>query len=208
MSLINHEFIRRQIVSDERFAGSHGGSGDGFLGLGALYYALAYAYRAQRCVCLGSGSGFVPRLMRQAQRDLELPNSETVLVDADLPELGYGKTDYFGPNPSAFRTLYPEVVVLKMRSDDYLKIEGDDSIDYLHIDADHSYEGATADFLGYSRKMRKVSVITLHDTINRAPNLGVWKLIREIRAMSNAWDVIEVPLGMGTAILTRKMSHE
>lgn len=206
MSLIDHEFARSHLLSDERFAGSHGGSGSGFLGLGAVYYALAYSYRAQRCVCLGSGSGFVPRLMRQAQKDLDIPNSETVLVDADLPELGYGTTDYFGPKPTAFTTLYPDVRILKMKTADYLKLLGDDAIDYLHIDADHSYDGAAADFLGYSRVMRKVSVITMHDTINRAPNLGVWKLIREIRAVSKYWDVIEVPIGMGTAILTRRMS--
>lgn len=207
MSLIDHDFVRKAIVSDERFAGSHGGSGSGFLGLGALYYSLAYAYRAQHCVCLGSGSGFVPRLMRQAQRDLDIPNSETVLVDADLPELGYGKTDYYGPKPTSFTLLYPEIRIMKMKTSDFLKFEGD-AIDYLHIDADHSYDGAAADFLGYSRVMKKVSVITMHDTINRAENLGVWRLIREIRAMSKYWDVIEVPIGMGTAILTRRMSNE
>ena len=37
-----------------------------FLGSGILYYSFTYMLKAKVAVCLGSGGGFVPRLMRQA----------------------------------------------------------------------------------------------------------------------------------------------
>src|SRR5262245_47159520 len=68
-ALINFDLIRRALMRDAPWAGSHGAEGD-YLGMGLLYYALVYGMRAKVAVCLGSGGGFVPRLMRQAQRDL------------------------------------------------------------------------------------------------------------------------------------------
>lgn len=206
--LIDPAFIRDNILHDERFASSHGAHpDDAFLGLGMLYYSLAYSHRARCCVCLGSGSGFVPRLMRQAQRDLGLEPSQTTLVDADLPELGYGTTDYFDrKKPTMFRTGYPEIIILKQKSSEAVSGFPDGVIDYLHIDADHSYAGALLDLGMYTPKMAAGGIVTLHDTINRADNLGVWKLIREVRKMSAVWDVVEIKLGMGTALLTRRMS--
>ena len=40
------------------------------LAAGMIYYSLAYSLKARTCVNLGSGGGFVPRMLRQAQRDL------------------------------------------------------------------------------------------------------------------------------------------
>lgn len=206
--IVDPAFIRDNILSDERFASSHGANPhEAFLGLGMFYYGLAYSHRARCCVCLGSGSGFVPRLMRQAQRDLGLEPSQTTLVDADLPELGYGTTDYFDDKkPTTFRKFYPEIEIRKARSSEASYSFPDGVIDYLHIDADHSYSGALLDLGMYTPKMATGGVITIHDTINRADNLGVWRLIREVRKLSSVWDVVEIKLGMGTALLTRRMS--
>ena len=40
----------------------------------------------------------------------------------------------------------------------------DIKIDYLHIDADHSYKGVKLDFDLYSKIMNKGGIITIHDT--------------------------------------------
>lgn len=205
MTVINQEFIRSHILSHERFASSHGAHPqESHLGLGMLYYALAYTHHGL-CVCLGSGSGFVPRLMRQAQIDSWNPQACTFLVDADLPQLGYGTTDYFHGEPEAFTNLYPEIQVLKMKSHDAAAKFKD--IDYLHIDADHSYYGTKSDLEDYLPRVASQGVVTIHDTINRAENLGVWKALRELRA-EKAWELVEFRQGMGTALLKRRMSDE
>jgi hypothetical protein len=80
--LLNQGFIASTVTGGDRWCASHGAVPDGSdLGAGMLYYSLAYATKATTCVCLGSGGGFVPRLMRQAQRDLGIPGGRTILVD-------------------------------------------------------------------------------------------------------------------------------
>ena len=82
MSLIHKDFIRSTLTASDPWCQSHGAEENStFLGAGMLYYALCYAMQCKTCVCLGSGGGFVPRMMRQAQRDLGLPESRTILVD-------------------------------------------------------------------------------------------------------------------------------
>lgn len=58
------------------------------------------------------------------------------------------------------------------------------SIDFLFIDADHSYEGSRADFLNYGLMVRDGGIIALHDLITPefSPHIQVGKLWQEIRA--------------------------
>ena len=57
-------------------------------------------------------------------------------------------------------------------------------LDFLFIDACHTYEGARADFLQYGPLVRKGGVIALHDLITPefSPHIQVWQLWREIQA--------------------------
>src|SRR5262245_38832527 len=68
-SLVDSRVISELLTREAPWHESHGADG-AYLGMGLLYYALTYSLRADVAVCLGSGGGFVPRLMRQAQRDL------------------------------------------------------------------------------------------------------------------------------------------
>ena len=43
-------------------------------------------------------------------------------------------------------------------------VKEDIKIDYLHIDADHSYEGVKKDFDLYSKLLNKNGIISIHDT--------------------------------------------
>jgi hypothetical protein len=201
--LINEHTIGEWLIKGERFHRSHGAnqfSNPVYLGTGMLYYTMAYIFQAKLCVCLGSGSGFVPRCMRQAQFDLDMKNSETILVDANLPEAGWGAPDYFDAKPSFFTENFDVKIVQKTTKDAVEDFQGME-IDYLHIDADHSYEGAKHDLLAYSQFMAKKSVITMHDTIPK--NAGVWKVIEEMRD-NKEFDLVDFPLNMGVAILTRR----
>jgi len=192
--LLNKETIEK-ILEGDIYAPSHHARDD-FLGGGMLYYALAYMVKAELCVCLGSGTGFVPKVMRQAQLDAGI-DGKTILIDADLPEAGWGSPDYF-KDETPFTKNFSDVVRIKELSVAASSRFESNSIDYLHIDADHSYEGVKADFEAYRSKIKHRGYMTLHDSIHR--DCGVYKLIAELRKMANI-DVVNLSIGTGVALV-------
>lgn len=178
-----------------------------------LYYSLAYANRAKTCVCLGSGGGFVPRLMRQAQRDLGIDGSRTILVDGS-EKVDAGKKDIWGSpswtaDDSVFRANYPDVeVVLELTEiafHDFFQ-RHDVTIDFLHIDADHHYEGVKRDWDLYRTLVPDEGVITLHDTVNFREPCGVHRLMDEIREEGN-YEMVNFPIAYGTAVLRKRQEY-
>ena len=165
MTLIDPAVISRTLTHDAPWCGSHGADGT-YLGMGLVYYALVHATRAGVAVCLGSGGGFVPRMMRQAQRDLGLPGARTILVDGNRAEAGWGSPAWLAES-SFFRRAFPDIeLVLRTTEQAAAEVFAAQgiTIDYLHIDADHSFEGCLADFMAYRRFLRVGSILTLHDT--------------------------------------------
>jgi hypothetical protein len=73
------------------------------------------------------------------------------------------------------------------------------SIDYLHIDADHSFAGCLADFETYRRFLHEGSVVTLHDT--NFSGAGVKDVVEYIRALSDNEIVDFKDIGAGTALV-------
>jgi hypothetical protein len=195
------------LTVDDPWCSSHGAdNGSEDLSAGMLYYSLAYSTRARTCVCLGSGGGFVPRLMRQAQRDLGLEGARTFLVDG-APFVSEERKNIWGSpywldESSTFRENYPEVeIVLKLTEDAFNEVfvPNNISIDYLHIDADHHYDGAKKDWDLYRTLVSDNGVITLHDTTNYRDPCGVPQLVDEIRA-SGEYDIVNFPIAYGLAI--------
>lgn len=168
MQLQNKTYIRDFLMKEARWCESHGARGD-FLGAGLLYYTFAFTKEADLCVCLGSGGGFVPRLMAQAQRDLMAldgkKNRKTIIVDANTGQWGR-PTDWHGNENSFFRKAFPEIEFInKLTSEAVEDIKRTNKkIGYLHIDADHSYNGVLADLKAYYPLVHQWGVITLHDT--------------------------------------------
>jgi len=208
MSLIDTSFVKSVLNHEAPWSESHDSSGD-YLGLGMLYYSLAYSLRARVAVCLGSGGGFVPRVLRQAQRDLAIPGSSTILVDANLPEAGWGAPQWLDSS-SFFRVRYPEVRIIQQRTDDAIRELRSTAVraELIHIDADHSYQQVRRDFENYSELLAVGGVISLHDTgpdrVRDIPGMGVPRLIREIRR-SGRWDVLEFSeIAAGTAVVRRR----
>lgn len=66
MELVNRELIINTLTHEAPWASSHAAERM-YLGVGLRYYALVYIPRAQVAVGLGSGGGFVPRLMREVE---------------------------------------------------------------------------------------------------------------------------------------------
>lgn len=197
---LDTSFIEGNLTRAAAWAESHGARGT-YLGAGLLYYTLAYMTHAITAVCLGSGGGFVPRLLRQAQRDLEIEGSRTILVDANLPEAGWGSPQWLDEE-SFFRKAYPEVeLVLETTLTAAASIFAPAGlvIDYLHVDADHSCAAIVADLAAYRPLLAPDAVVTLHDT--SYPGAGVADALVQIRA-EGAFDVVDFPeVAAGTAVL-------
>jgi len=190
--------IIEKILKGDTYAPSHHAR-DGFLGGGMLYYALAYMIKAELCVCLGSGTGFVPKMMRQAQLDAGVVDGKTMVIDADLESAGWGSPDYF-KNETEFTKNFADVIRIKELSVEASKRFEPGSIGYLHIDADHSYEGVKADFEAYKDKITPRGMITLHDSIPRDRGCGVYRLVEELRNLHSV-DVTNLSIGTGVAIV-------
>lgn len=207
-TLVNKEFIKSRLTADDPWCASHDArDGSDELGAGMLYYGLAYSLKSRICVCLGSGGGFVPRMMRQAQRDLKLDESRTILVDGG-PNVNEARKEIWGspywlPEDSTFRRNYPDVeIVLKLTKDAHREFFVPDGIkiDFLHIDADHHYDGAKLDWDLFSPLVSDGGVITLHDTVNHREPCGVPRLLEEIRR-EGRYEIVNFPIRYGTAIL-------
>ena len=178
LQLLNTQYLNGIILANCAFSEGHGARKD-YLGLGVLYYSFVHLLRAKVAVCLGSGGGFVPRIMRQAQRDLGIEkSSRTIVIDADRPELRYGHPDYLHDG-SFLKQLFPaiEIIIKPTKDAADIFLENGIKINYLHIDADHSFSGSLSDYETYRPLMAEIFVITLHDT-----NLdGVAKTVEHIR---------------------------
>ncbi|MCF7851868.1 MAG: class I SAM-dependent methyltransferase [Simkaniaceae bacterium] len=175
LSLINSEYIRSHLTYEADWAESHEAEGD-YLGCGMLYYALAYVKKAKLSVCLGSGGGFVPRIMRQAQRDLKLVKARTILIDANTGS--YGRPQWLS-NDHFFKKAFPDIEIIMDLTSNVAHAHPEWKIDYLHIDADHSFEGAMSDFYNYLPLMNEESMITFHDTNGLLPCSKVIKILKK-----------------------------
>ena len=137
------------------------GATDLHLGDGMIVYSVIQMMRAKVCVCLGSGGGFIPRIMTQARIDLHdqkiftgLKQMEwgdcgtTFVVDADNGVGGF--TDWTDKR-SFFRKNFDCRVILDTTENAFYNffVKEDIKIDYLHIDAGHSYDDVKNDFTLY-----------------------------------------------------------
>ena len=207
--LLNNEFIASNMFPDAAFEFSHGANAaTNYLGGGMLYYTFVHMLRARVAVCLGSGGGFVPRLIRQAQRDLGLADvSRTILIDGNMGP--FGRPNWL-EDGSFFRTNYDdiELFIADTGSAAEQLAEQGVRIDYLHIDADHSHQGSLRDFNNYLPLMQKDGMVTFHDTKPGShPSVDCWKTLDDIREMGH--EVVDMPfVGGGVAIIRIKGSED
>jgi hypothetical protein len=152
------------------------GSTDKHLGDGLLIYSIIQYMRAKIVVCLGSGGGFIPRIMSQARIDLHDQEifdgvkqmewgdcGTTILVDASNGVGGH--TDWTDEN-SFFRQNFPCRIILDTTENAFYNyfVKEDIKIDYLHIDAGHSFEDVKRDFELYKNILSPHGIISIHDT--------------------------------------------
>jgi hypothetical protein len=177
--ILNHNFIKHFITTngekeDVPYRWSHGAT-DLHMGDGIVVYSLISFLRAKTCVCLGSGGGFIPRIMTQARYDLgtegifeesELEwgkNGSTIVVDA-MNKVN-GEVDWEDKDSFFRKNFFPRVIKDTTENAYYnYFVKQDIKIDYLHIDADHTFDGVKKDFELYSKIINKGGIISIHDT--------------------------------------------
>jgi hypothetical protein len=177
--MFNQEYIKTHLTNNQNtpvpYRWTHGAT-DLHLGDGLLVYSIIQHMRAKNCVCIGSGGGFIPRIMTQARYDLHQQgifegNSDynwgdigaTYVIDACN---GVGGPNDLENEESFYRkSFHPRFI--KSTSErayyDFFVIQ-DIKIDVLFIDGDHSYEGVKLDFELYSKIMSPKGIILIHDT--------------------------------------------
>jgi len=173
------DYISKNITNNQDspvpYRWTHGAT-DLHLGDGLIVYSIIQHMRAKNCVCIGSGGGFIPRIMTQARRDLYDQgifdgNNEfnwgdigaTYVVDACN---GIGGPTDLEDEESFYRThFYPRFI--KDTSENAYHnffVLQDIKIDVLFIDGDHSYKGVKKDFELYSQILSPNGIIIIHDT--------------------------------------------
>ena len=155
------------------------GATDYHLGDGLLVYSIIQLMRFKTLVCLGSGGGFIPRIMTQARLDLheqgiftgdrDYNNGDigvTYLVDAAN---GVGGNINYLEKDSFFRYQFVPRFIKETTEKAFYDffVKQDIQIDFLHIDAGHSYEDVKKDFELYSTLVKPNGIISIHDTDER-----------------------------------------
>lgn len=175
----NLEYLKTNITNNGDqpvpYRWTHGAT-DLHLGDGLIVYSIIQQMRAKNCVCIGSGGGFIPRIMTQARYDLYQQKifegngdfnwgdiGTTYVVDACN---GVGGFNDLEDETSFYRTYFPPRFIKDTSKNAYYNffVLQDIKIDILFIDGDHSYEGVKLDFNLYSKLLSPRGVIILHDT--------------------------------------------
>ena len=174
MSVLNRGWLydsitRNQDSGSVSYRWTHGAN-DVYMGAGIMYFSIPYLLKAKTCVCLGSGGGFVPRLMVDCIWELQetdmIDSGEVYVVDATNSV--NGEVDW-SDDDSFLREKFNPKFLNTTTEDAFYNffVKRDIKIDYLHIDADHTYEGVKKDFELYSTIMNENGIISIHDTDKR-----------------------------------------
>lgn len=177
--ITNQHYIENFITTndgiDVPYRWSHGAT-TSHLGDGILVYSIIQHMRAKVCVCIGTGGGYIPRIMTQARIDLWEQgifegNSDknwgdigvTYVVDACN---GVGGNNDLEDEKSFYREKFHPRFIKETSERAYYDffVKQDIKIDVLFIDGDHSYEGVKIDFELYSQLLNKKGIIFIHDS--------------------------------------------
>jgi predicted O-methyltransferase YrrM len=125
------------------------------------------------------------------------------IISIDLPGGPYGGG--YGPEQKLvyqrFAEWQQQLHLLQMNSHDQStlsevrRILGDQRLDFLFIDGDHTYEGVKADFAMYSPLVRRGGKIAFHDIIehHKDPTVGVHQFWKEVRDQYDHLEFVQDP---------------
>lgn len=137
---------------------------------------------------------------------MDLADSDTYLVDAILPEAGFGSPDIPGgwmDPKGTFSRFYTDIIVLSCLTEEAGQgffAENRVHIDFLHIDADHSFNRALGDFMTYLPLLSPRAIVTFHDM-----NTGeLQRVLKRLQEGQTDYQFFDMPdFGAGLAIVRR-----
>jgi hypothetical protein len=183
--ILNQEYIKKYITTDEGkrtpFRASHGAT-DTHLGDGLMIYSIIQHMRYKECLCIGSGGGYIPKIMTQARFELHSQGifegdpaytwgdiGTTYVVDA-CNGVG-GKCYISGVNSYFQKHFFPRFIKDTSENAFYnFFVLEDIKLDLIYLDGDHSYEGIKNDFELYSQILTENGMIIIHDTDEKYAN--------------------------------------
>jgi hypothetical protein len=161
----------------------------GNLGFGFLHHSFINTIKPERILCVGSLQGFIPAICALACKDNHKGHVD--FVDAgkysneenDWGGVGFWKDHDLDQHFSAYglnHYLTPYIMSSKEFAKKYKKRK----YEYIYIDADHSYEGAKADYNLFWPSLAVGGIISFHDInmkgLHHGKEFGVWKLWQEL----------------------------
>ena len=177
--ITNQSFIKEKITTNYGepvlYKWTHGATEE-HLGDGIVVYSLIQHMRAKNCLCIGSGGGYIPRIISQARLDLHKQGifegddnlnwgniGATYVVDACN---GIGGPNDIENENSYYRYAFPPRFIKSTSEEAYYNffVLQDIKLDFIFIDGDHSYEGVKKDFELYSQLLTDKGIIIIHDT--------------------------------------------
>lgn len=103
---------------------------------------------------------------------------------------------------------YPDFsVLLRMTFDEALNRFENGSIDLLHIDGLHTYEGVKQDFEGWAPKLSAKGVVLFHDTQIKMKDFGVWKFWEEVSKKYPSFEFVHC-CGLGVLAVGKDVPAE
>ncbi|HCC84803.1 MAG TPA: hypothetical protein DEP87_03920 [Candidatus Pacebacteria bacterium] len=180
------------------------------LGYGFIHYGLIRQIKPKTVLCIGSRFGYIPAVLAQACYDNGF--GQVYFVDAGLGEtdaaaytgkaywrtpqgmaifekFGLGKfITLFVTTTKKFATLYPNL-----------------AFDYIYVDGDHSYKGATFDYKTFWPRLSQGGLMVFHDISIKEPmpegEYGVYQVFAAARKKAGA--LVFPFLGSGLGILQK-----
>jgi O-antigen biosynthesis protein len=164
-------------------------------------FALVQMCQPRVVVELGTHKGDSYCAFCQAVTALGLPTKLTAIdtwqgdphAGAYGPEVLAELRAHHDPLYGGFSTL------LQSTFDEALPRFADGSIDLLHIDGFHSYEAVRHDYDTWLPKIGDRGVMLFHDTRDRRPDFGVWRLWEELARPDRLH--FQFPFGAGLGVL-------
>jgi predicted O-methyltransferase YrrM len=138
-----------------------------------------------------------------------LAASDATVISLDLPHGAFGGGYSPLRMPLYRRFASPGQSLHLIRADSHdmdtlervRKILGPEPLDYLFIDADHTYEGVKRDFEMYSPLVRKGGTVVFHDIVQDESGCEVPRFWSEIKEQYLSREIIDAEENFGIGVL-------
>jgi predicted O-methyltransferase YrrM len=128
------------------------------------------------------------------------PDAKIISLDLPKGRFGGGYSVFRIPLYKSFAIKNQKISLLRENSHNFesfekvKKIIGNNSLDFLFIDGDHTYRGVKRDFEMYSKLVKKAGIIALHDIVNHPLtiyHMGVDRFWAELKEKYSCKEIIK-----------------